>query len=219
MLPYRKVTATEDQILGVCERLVSNGADIHQTLGGEWTPLSRACLFGYGKVALWLLSRGALLDANGSFDAELAKRDLPSCAYDMETQIRADPVHRKIFAWAKETISVQNKYFLFLSGALYHRRTNVDPRRIVEDRLCRCGFYSVEATSLLLKDISEARLRAFLDMTVSPLLVFNGIPGIMERIGHYVGVETNRELLCTAQGLVKHEEWWNLRELVLPLRP
>jgi hypothetical protein len=63
----------------------------------------------------------------------------------------------------------------------------------------------------LLQDIPDEKLNAFLEMASSPLVVFNGLPGILELISEYVGIERNRKILCTAKGLVEHEKWWNLR--------
>jgi hypothetical protein len=204
----------EEHIIAVCGWLCNNGADIKQTVGGEWSPLSKACLKGFERVALWLLSSGALLNADGSFDADLAKRDLPSCGYEpcgYEAQKHAYRIHQKIFAWARQIVSTQSIFLLFLTGTLKLSRPSVDPKQSIEHVILTCGYYPVASVSFLLQDIPDEKLNAFLEMASSPLVVFNGLPGILELISEYVSIERNRKILCTAKGLVEHEKWWNLR--------
>ena len=201
----------ENNILRVCRWLCDNGADIKQTVGGDWSPLFRACAFGFVNVSLWLLSSGALLDSNGSFDASIAKRDLPSC-WNGNNQAILDRVHRKIFACAAQVIATRSNFLLFLSGTL-KLKNKMSPRSAVEHVMVSRGYYAASAVTMLLEDLADGKLGFFLDMAASPLHVFNGQSGILELIGQFVGgIESSRSILTTARGLMEYEKWWDLRE-------
>lgn len=199
----------QERILAVCRWLHANGADIQQTVGGEWSPLSRACLFGFDQVAQWLLSSGALLDDQGDFDSNLAQLDMTPmypCSGDSLQRV-ANRVHRSLFAWAREVVYGRHDYMLVLSGTILPK-LHQDPRRVVRERLVSREHYSETAASFLLQDISDSKLTEFLSMSASPLVAFNGHSDILELIGQYVGVETSLAVLRTAQGLLEHETWW-----------
>jgi hypothetical protein len=212
----------EEDVLSVCQWLYKQGANIHQTLGDEYSPLFRACAFGYDQVALWLLSEGALLTDDKdshrySFDMTLVRRDLPPSSHSCDGWFR-DRTIRKLFAWANETMCVRNNFMLFLSGAfvvppISKESAVADSKKRIHRALTANGNCSDAAVSLLLNDISDQTLAQFWKMTkatssLSPLSVFNSHPGIMEHIGKLVGVETKGRMLCTAHGLVEYEKLW-----------
>jgi hypothetical protein len=205
---------SEQQVLAVCRWLYANGCDIQQTVGdGEcaWSALSRACLFGFQEVAKWLLSSGSLLEnTRGSFDTNLAKRDLPSYGYidvSGEPQVLANQIRRNIFVWSNEIVSTRNNFLLFLWGTLQpNEKTISHPRPRLENMLVSRGYFSKEAVSFLLQEIPDAKLGTFLEMAKPPLRVFNGHPGILEQIGQYLGVQSDAKLLRTVRGLVEHEK-------------
>lgn len=200
---------SEEQVLAMCKLLHANGADIQQYVGEEWTPLSRACILGYSKVAKWLLSSGALLNAKGQFDSNLAMMDLPPAYGQGQPRQVARQVHCQIFSWARQICNAHRNFMLFLVGTL-PPKFGKDSRRVVQQHLVQGGHYSQKAAAFLLEGISDAKLASFLDMTTSPLRIhFNGQSGILEMIGDYAGVENNAKTLATARGLVEHEKWWN----------
>jgi hypothetical protein len=183
----------EDHILRVCQWLHSHGANVKQTLGEDWSPLSRACLKGFDKVAIWLVSNGALLlkrqdkhDENKPsvvFDMDAAERDLPPNYYgifDESTQSEVNRVHDKIFDWANEILSTRDTFFLFLTGTL------------------------MPPPVLLPSSTTEATATDF--QIQRAIQCFNGHSGVLELISQYVGVETKLEILCTARGLAKYRK-------------
>lgn len=199
---------TQDHILTLCRWFVSNGADIQQRVGGEWSPLSRAILFGYDRVAQWFLSQGALLDEAGAFDSNLAKADIPPTYEGANTLLIPQQVHLKLFAWARRICFNELCYKVFLMGTRSTERDLSTPRHRVEQYLVRQAHYSPAAASFLLQDMSDAKLREFLSMTASPLSVFDGHGAVLKLVGQYLGVERNAKIFSTAQGLVEHETWW-----------
>ena len=204
----------EANVLEVCQWLHSQGADIRQTVGMEWTALSRACLKGFGRVALWLVSAGALLDDSGSFDANVAKRDLPSCEYYPGDTVCAGRIHQEIFSWANDIVSTRDGFFMFLAGTIPPSQlgnTRQNHRQVIESMITR-GNLPEAAVSFLLNNIPDSKLMTFLDMVASPLCILNGFPGITEHIAQYVGVETNKSIICSARGLIEHKKWWDLRQ-------
>ena len=215
-------THDENHILTICQFLHQNGANIQQTLAGEWTCLSRACLKGMDKVAFWLVKEGgALLNSEtGEFDHEVARRDLPATGYEdicgHAASNRAHRVHSQIFQWSKEIVATRNHFRLFLIGTMNlssRRDVIANPKICVKRIMVSRGLFSAESIQFLLEDMTDEKLREFLDKASSPLTMFNGQHGILQQISEYLGVETNTKILKTALGLVEHEETWNLREL------
>lgn len=185
----------EDNILTVCQWLHSHGANLRQTLADEWSPLSRACLKGFDKVAIWLVSNGALLQSQRDentqlvpFDMDAAERDLPPNGdyygvVDQATQSAADRVHCNIFDWAKDILSTRDVFFLFLSGTLL-------PPLV----LLPCSSTATPSAEATTSDFQIQRA----------IQRFNGHSGVLELISQYVGVETKLDVLCTARGLVRY---------------
>jgi hypothetical protein len=194
---------SSEHVLTTCQWLYNNGASIKQTVGGDWSPLARACIFDYDAVAIWLISSGALLDDNGAFDLNVAKRDLPSCGYETAQVRTADRVHRKIFEWANQIITVQENFTLFLTGTLQPETTMASPRPTVEQLFLSRGYFPANAVSFLLEDTPDEKLAVFLGMTESPLVMFQGHSGVLEIIANFVGFETNKTMLRTARGIVR----------------
>jgi hypothetical protein len=209
---------SEDHVLKVCRWLHENGADLKQSVGEEWTALSRACIFGYGKVAQWLLSLGVLLDCDGNFNSTLARMDLSPLYFGVGQmrQLDAVRVHRKLFSWAQKVQSCQSNFMLFLVGTLPRSKLLVNDRtkrkntarEIIHRQMVSRGHYSDEAVSFLLKSIPDSTMFDFLTIAESPLVTLSGHSGILELIGEYSGVETNKTILTTTLGLVGHEVWW-----------
>ena len=210
---------TEDHVLTVCHWLYAHGADIQQQVGLEWSCLSRACLLGYTGVAKWLLSSGALLTPAMTFDEQLAKIDIPpSCYYcreeDALVRYVADRVHREIFTWARDICFLRTSFMVFLSGTILPKtHAGQDLQKIIQNRLMSFGHFSEHAASFLLKNLSKETMEQFLVLSASPLTVLNGKSDVLEVIAQYVGVETSQKILCTVEGLVKHEKWWESRNL------
>lgn len=227
---------TQEHILTICRWLHDNGGDIQQMVGQEWSCLSRACLFGFERVAKWLLSKGALLNAQGDFDRTLAKTELPpSCVYGCEgepTRQVADRVHRHIFQWARDIVSCQQAFWLVLSGTLFlpscgddgedgggsngedgsdNRRRgqrNTGAHRQVLTQPSGQEWEDIRSTdSSTLVHVHEDSV--VLVAASSPLQLLNGHSGVLELMGQYVGIETNKRILCTAHGLMEHEPWWD----------
>lgn len=183
----------EGQILTLCRWLYENGADLQQTVGNEWSPLARACLKGYDKVALWLIQTGALLrplgDGKAIFDTHLAERDLPRFGvYNVggcDTMMVTRFVHEEIFTWARQTLAARESFVWVLLGTIQRSTIN-------------CVEYDTGHGD----DRDEVP-------TQSSLWVLNGHPGLLEHVAGFVGVEVNANILCTARGLVDHHElWW-----------
>ena len=193
---------SQDDILKVCQWLYQQGANLKQTVGNEWSPLARACLKGYEKVALWLIQSGALLrsqsddddnnnnDTNANedvvFDANLAQRDLPRFGeYEVggcDTLLVTRFVHNKIFAWARHTLATRESFGWVLLGTISSNDDSIDDSDQCPQNTMR-----------------------------SPLCALNGHPGLLEHIAGFVGVSTSRHILITARGLVAHCDVWRCR--------
>lgn len=211
---YTAISDPRDQesILEVCRFLYQRGASVQQTVAGEWSPLSRACLKGFRKVAEWLLASGALLTADGRFDCHLAKRDIPlagsyNTGEDSLTST-ASQIHRELFAWAEEILATWDTFFLVLAAVSLPLPSIETARPTLERILAERCRSTLSNASALLCMLPDSKLLAFLNTLRSPLEVFSGHPGIMEHIGGFVGVEEDRTILCTARGLVGHKVWW-----------
>ena len=211
----------QEDVLEVCKFLLEQGADLSQTLGDEYSPLFRACAFGYDKVALWLLSEGALLtesDNKYRFEVSLAQRDLPFSSHSCDGWVQ-DRTIRKLFDWARETVTTRKNFLLFMSGSLVAPPATGEvavaaAKAQIRSALTANEHASEEAASLLLRDLSDQTLQKFWKLTKvtsssSPLAVFSTYPGILEHIGRFVGLETKGRVLCTAKGLVEYEQQWN----------
>eukprot|EP00977_Amphora_coffeiformis_P025799 scaffold22228_cov78-Amphora_coffeaeformis.AAC.3 len=198
---------TQDQILDVCQWLFKQGADLQQLVGNDWSPLARACLKGYDKVALWLIQSGALLrytsgNANNNddhdddnhtivFDSDLAQRDLPRFGvYNVggcDTLMVTRYVHEKIFAWARQILVVRESFWWVLMGTV--QRSVLDEMESGDD--------------------DEGGDPCHNKTACTSLCTLNSHPGLLEHIAGFVGVTTSRKILCTVRGLVAHHDaWW-----------
>ena len=225
---------SEDKILEVCQWLHQKGASLQQCVASEWSALSRACLKGYGKVALWLIKNGALLlrhnadESGGSpvFSASLARRDLPSLGVYNGGVMGShflhltQHVHKSIFAWAHNILATNDAFRWVLRGTIPPRfgQATQDKKALQETVLRRisqftASTYSSKSLSFLIEEVPMESLVAFYNMTLSPLRFLSGHPGILENIASFVGVTTDKNLLCTARGLVEHELWWQISSL------
>ena len=220
---------SEENVLKVCQWLYERGANLQQTVAGEWSALSRACLKGYGKVALWLVWNGALLQ-KGTFGSEdpvfattLARRDLPSqgfynggvmgLVYLQQTQL----VHMAIFAWAKDILFVNEAFLWVLRGTILPKiESDMQDKNSLQEAVARrmtlsvSSAHSKKCVSLLLNETSWDTLAIFYESTLSPLRFLNGHPGILEKIAAFAGFTKDKDVLCTARGLVEHEKWWKV---------
>ncbi|OEU11842.1 hypothetical protein FRACYDRAFT_244962 [Fragilariopsis cylindrus CCMP1102] len=162
-------------------------------------------------VSLWLLREGVLLNEHGEFDRESAMVDLfPNCHGEEINEHTSEPnnnTYRRVKTWAQDIVHDFRSFFVFLTGTLalplpdecapklqneLHRKLS---SRAAAERICQK------------MDQPEDRIELVQEIS-TPLYIFNGHCGILERIAAFAGIES-KEHLRTAKGLIQIYEMKN----------
>lgn len=117
----------DDDVLRVVKWLVSNGADVRQTLANLYTPFSRACFKGYAKVAQWLVIEGGAFLQHGTFKIDWAQRHMQplrmshdTCGCSWTSAAEANRIHQGLFVWAERVLKTRRDFIWVLWGS-HHR--------------------------------------------------------------------------------------------------
>jgi hypothetical protein len=192
----------EKKVLKTVQWLVHNGAEVNQSVHGMYNAFRRACFKGYGEVAKWLVIEGGtfLLTSNNNesnnnetvFCHFSAKRymqplrltyDTAGCTWTSAAY--ADDVHQQLFQWAETTLETRRNFAMFMLAIT----TAVD--RSNRPQESKGDFFQ------------------------PPVQVWNGYsyPGMLEHIAGFVGVESRKNMLTTARGLLFHKAWYQVAEM------
>jgi hypothetical protein len=162
-------------------------------------------------VSLWLLRAGVLLNEHGEFDHESAMVDLfPNChggEIDEHTSEPDNNAYKRVKTWAQDIVLDLRSFFVFLTGTLALPLPDECTPKLQNELQRKLSSRAAAEQICQKMDQPEDRIKLLQEIS-TPLYIFSGHCGILERIAAFAGIES-KEHLRTAKGLIQIYEMKN----------